>query len=210
MEKSFRRYLLTGIAILLPLTVTVWLLWVIFEFIDNIVGGIFEYIIGFRIPGLGFAFTVLFVFLVGVFATNIMGRKLIEYWENIFLRIPLVNSIYRVVQQIVDTIGHTDEQVFRQVVLVEYPRRESWVIAFLVGDAREDLFGKTHQDLVKVFVPTVPNPTSGFLIIVPRTDLTPLSITVEEGFKIVLSAGIVLPPPLQNDPPDDTSNEDNS
>ncbi len=191
MLKDTRRYLLTGIAVLLPVAVTAWLLWSIFLFIDGIVGSVIEFITGYRIPGVGFAVTVAVVFLAGVLATNLVGRKLIDLWENILLRIPLVNSIYKVIKQIVETVGRKEEQVFRQVVLVEYPRRESWVIGFLVGEAQPDIFGRAGKDLVKLFVPTVPNPTSGFLLVVPRKDIIPTTLSVEEGFKMVLSAGIV-------------------
>ncbi len=193
MRKSLRTYFLTGIAVLLPLAITVWLLWVIFVFIDGIVGSVIEFVTGFRIPGAGFVVTVVVVFLAGLLATNLVGRKLLGLWEEILLRIPLANWIYRVAKQIVETVGRKDEQVFRQVVLVEYPRREIWVIAFLVGEAQADLFGRIGENKVKLFVPTVPNPTSGFLIIVPRTDVIPLPISVEDGFKMVLSAGIVIP-----------------
>lgn len=193
MPKNLKKYLLTGIVVLLPVAVTAWLLWAVFLFIDGIVGSVIEFVTGYRIPGVGFAVTVVVVFLAGVLATNLVGRKLIDIWEDMLLRIPLANSVYRVVKQIVDTVGRKDEQVFRQVVLVEYPRRESWVIGFLIGEAQVNLFGRAGQDLVKLFVPTVPNPTSGFLVVVPRKDIIPMDVSVEDGFKMVLSAGIVVP-----------------
>lgn len=193
MLKSIRKYLLAGIAVLLPLAVTVWLLYSIFIFIDGVVGSLIKLAIGYYIPGVGFAVTLVIVFLAGLLATNLIGRKLIGLWEHVLLRTPLASPIYKTIKQIVDTVGRRDEQAFRQVVLVEYPRRESWVIGFLVGEAEADIFGEIGENHVKLFVPTVPNPTSGFLIIVSRKDIIPLPISVEDGFRVVLSAGIVIP-----------------
>ncbi len=193
MLKSIRRYLLTGIAVLLPVAVTVWLLWSIFVFIDGIVGRIIMFMIGRHLPGLGFLITVAVVLLAGMLASNLVGRKLFALWEVVMLRIPLANSIYKVAKQIVDSISRHDKQAFRDVVLVEFPRRGSWVVGFLVGGAEPALFGQTGEDMVKLFVPTVPNPTSGYLLIVPRKDTVPVPISVEDGFKLVVSAGIVVP-----------------
>ncbi|MEW6458923.1 MAG: DUF502 domain-containing protein [Bacillota bacterium] len=193
MFKNIRRYLLTGIAVLLPVAVTLYLLWGIFVFIDRIVGSIILFVIGRHLPGAGFLITLVVVFLAGLLATNLVGRKLLELWEVILLRIPLANSIYKVVKQIVDSISRQDQHVFREVVLVEYPRRESWVIGFVVGEAEPELFDQVGENPVKLFVPTVPNPTSGFLVVVPRKDTVPLPISVEDGFKMVLSAGIIVP-----------------
>lgn len=198
MLKSIRRYLLTGIFVLLPVAVTVWLLWSIFVFIDGIVGRIIMFMIGRHLPGLGFLITVVVVLLAGILASNLVGRKLFALWEVIMLRIPLANSIYKVAKQIVDSISRHDKQAFREVVLVEFPRRDSWVVGFLVGEAEPELFGQTGEGMVKLFVPTVPNPTSGYLLIVPRKDIIPVPISVESGFKLVVSAGIVVPNPADN------------
>lgn len=193
MFKTIRRYLLAGIAVLLPVAVTLYLLWSVFVFIDRIVGSIIVFAIGRHLPGVGFLITLVVVFLAGLLATNLVGRKLLELWEVILLRIPLADSIYKVVKQIVDSLSRHDRHMFRDVVLVEFPRREMWVIGFLIGEAGSEMFGQVGEDPVKLFVPTVPNPTSGFLIIVPRKDTVPLPISVEDGFKMVLSAGIITP-----------------
>ncbi|MDQ7789818.1 MAG: DUF502 domain-containing protein [Clostridia bacterium] len=196
MSKNFRRYLIAGLAVILPLAITLWVLVGVFNFIDDMVAGLVFFLTGYQIewPGIGVAATVAVVLVVGMLATNILGKKLLDFWETVFLQIPLVKPIYSVVKQIVDTISRKDEQVFRQVVVVEYPRRGAWVIAFLIGDAKEEFLEDVEgEDMVKVFVPTVPNPTSGFLVVVPRSDLTPVSISVEDGLKFVLSAGIVNP-----------------
>jgi uncharacterized membrane protein len=193
MLKSIRRYLLTGIFVLLPVTVTVWLLWSIFVFIDGIVGRIIMFMIGRHLPGLGFLITVVVVLLAGLLATNLVGRKLFELWEVILLRIPLANSIYKVTKQIVDSISRHDKQAFREVVLVEFPRRGCWAVGFLVGEAEPELFGQTGEDMVKLFAPSALNPTQGYLLIVPRKDTVPVPISVEDGFKLVVSAGLVAP-----------------
>ncbi|MBU4533243.1 MAG: DUF502 domain-containing protein [Eubacteriales bacterium] len=195
MSKNFRRYLIAGLAVILPLAITLWVLVGVFKFIDEMVASLVFFLTGYQIvwPGIGVVATVGVVLVIGMLATNILGKKLLDFWEKVLLQIPLVKPIYTVVKQIVDTVSRKDEQVFRQVVLVEYPRRGAWVIAFLIGDAKEDFFGEMKVDLVKVFVPTVPNPTSGFLVIVPRSDLAPVSISVEDGLKFVLSAGIINP-----------------
>lgn len=195
MVKLLRKYLLTGLAVILPLAVTLWILIGVFNFIDDLVVGLVFSLTGYEIvwPGIGVAATIVLVLAAGVFATNIIGKRLLDFWETIFLRIPLVKQIYTVVKQIVDTVSKQDEQVFRQVALVEYPRKDAWVLAFVIGGAKEEFLQPTGEDSVKVFVPTIPNPTSGFLIIVPRSDLILLDISVEDGLKFVLSAGIINP-----------------
>ncbi len=195
MVKLLRKYLLTGLAVILPLAVTLWILIGVFNLIDDLVVSLVFFLTGYQIvwPGIGVAATIAVVLATGVLATNILGKKLLDVWETILLQIPLVKQIYTVVKQIVDTVSRKDEQVFRQVALVEYPRKDAWVLAFLIGDAKEEFLKPTGEDSVKVFVPTIPNPTSGFLIIVPRSDLVLLDITVEDGLKFVLSAGIINP-----------------
>ncbi|MBO8127989.1 MAG: DUF502 domain-containing protein [Peptococcaceae bacterium] len=192
-----KKYFLAGITVILPLAVTVYVLYVTYKFIDVLAGNIFKFLTGYEIPGIGFAATIIIIFLIGVLATNILGRKILGWWENLFFRIPIANSIYRTVKQIVDTLSRKDGNAFRKVVMVEYPRRDCWVIAFLIGDAPSNLCTKAGKNLTKVFVPTVPNPTSGFLIMVPREDLVVLPISIEQGMKFVLSAGIVTPDELR-------------
>lgn len=189
--KRIRNYFLTGIFVLLPLAVTVYVLYLVFNLIDNLAGSIFLWLTGYKIPGIGVAVTVVVILAAGALATNFVGHKLVQLWESILLRIPLANWIYRIVKQIVDTLTRRDRKVFRQVVMIEYPRRGIWTLAFLIGPAEPDLFGPDANNMSKVFVPTVPNPTSGFLLIVPNEELVRLNIPVEQGIKIVISAGIV-------------------
>lgn len=195
LAKLLRKYLLTGLAVILPLAVTLWILVGVFNLIDDLVAGLVFFLTGYEIvwPGIGVAATIAVVLATGVLATNILGKRLLDFWETILLQIPLVKQIYKVVKQIVDTVSKKDEQVFRQVALVEYPRKGTWVMAFLIGDVKEEFLQPTGEDSVKAFVPTIPNPTSGFLIIVPRSDLVHVDISVEDGLKFVLSAGIINP-----------------
>lgn len=191
MKRTLRNYFLTGIFVLLPLAVTVYVLYLIFNLIDNLAGSIFLWLTGYKIPGIGVAVTVIVILATGALATNFIGHKLVQLWESILLRIPLANWIYRIVKQIVDTLTRRDRKVFREVVMIEYPRRGTWAVGFLIGPAEPDLFGPDANNFSKVFVPTVPNPTSGFLLLVPNQELVRLNISVEQGIKIVISAGIV-------------------
>ena len=156
-----------------------------------------EVLLGFNIPGLGVALTVLTVIITGMVFANLFGRRLVRLWEDILARIPLVRSIYSSVKQITETLFSTQGKSFRKVVLVEYPRRELWTLAFLTGETAEQLIEITERDLVSIYVPTTPNPTSGFFIMVPKEDIVELDITVEAGLKLILSTGVVVPDHLK-------------
>lgn len=188
-----KNYLLAGLAVILPLAVTIWVLVGVFRFIDGLAGKIIVYLTGHYIPGLGFVITIALIFLAGLLATNIIGRRLLELGESILLKIPLARTIYRLAKQVTEAVSRKDEQVFRQVVLVEWPRRGVHSVGFLIGEAGEDLFGAGGGDKVKVFIPTVPNPTTGFLFIAPRDEVWPMPMSVEDGLKFILSVGIVSP-----------------
>lgn len=188
-----KKYLLAGLAVILPLTITLWVLVGVFRFIDGLAGRAIVYLTGQYIWGLGFVVTFGVILLTGLFATNIIGRRLLALGEKLLFRVPLARTIYRLTKQVVQAVSRQDEQVFRQVVMVEYPRQGIYSIGFVVGNAEDALFGRKDLEKLKIFIPTVPNPTSGFLVIVPRRDVTPMPMTVEDGLKFVLSAGIVNP-----------------
>lgn len=200
MFAALRRYFLTGIVAILPITVTAWVLVKVFLAIDN---GVSPYIVrwvGFEIPGLGFLVTVFVVLLIGVFASNLIGRQVIHLFERLFIRLPLVSRIYTAVKQIGDAVLGSRKHLFDSVVVFEYPRRGSWAIGFVTS--RHDGFlathtGKTHYH---VFVPTTPNPTSGFLLFLPDEDLIHLDMSVEDGLKLVISGGAVSPPTVRGQP----------
>lgn len=197
-----RRWLVAGLLVWVPLGVTFLVVKLLIDLADQVLVLIPwnyrpENLLGFHIPGLGVALTALTVIITGMVFANLFGRRLVRLWEDMLARIPLVRSIYSSVKQITETLFSTQGKSFRKVVLVEYPRRELWTLAFVTGDTAEALIDLTGRDLVSIYVPTTPNPTSGFFIMVPREDIVELDITVEAGLKLILSTGVVVPEHLK-------------
>jgi uncharacterized membrane protein len=193
MRRNLRNYFLTGLAVILPAAVTAYILWKIFAFVDGFAGKLVAQLTPYRIPGFGIAVTIVLILLVGIFATNVIGRRLLLFWEELVYRIPLVNTLYRTAKEIVETFGEGRKQVFRQVVLVQFPRPGSWAVGFLVGETGEVIRNAAGRELVKVVVPHVPVPMSGFLIFLPRDEVIFLDIPVEEGLRLIVSTGIIEP-----------------
>lgn len=196
---TLRRWLVAGILVWAPLAVTFWVVNALISFMDKsivLLPSAYrpEALLGFEVPGMGAFFAIVIVLLTGALVANILGRSLIHAWERLLNRIPLVRSIYSAVKQVVETFVSQDSRSFREVVLVEYPRRKAWSIAFVSGEPIGEVQDRTDEHLVTVFVPTAPNPTSGFVIMVPRSELIELNMTVEEGFRMVVSLGVVVPP----------------
>lgn len=152
-----------------------------------------EAVLGFKIPGLGVVMTLAIVLGTGIIAANLFGRQLVRLWEGLLARIPLVRSIYSAVKQVLETVFSSSGQSFRKVVLVEYPRREMWTLAFVTGDAPRQVEEKTGRSLINVYVPTTPNPTSGYFLMVPREDAVEVDISVDAGLKLIISTGVVMP-----------------
>ena len=197
-----RTWLVAGLLVWVPLGVTFLVVKLLIDLADQVLLLLPEayrpeVLLGFNIPGLGVALTVLTVIITGMVFANLFGRRLVRLWEDILARIPLVRSIYSSVKQITETLFSTQGKSFRKVVLVEYPRRELWTLAFLTGETAEQLIEITERDLVSIYVPTTPNPTSGFFIMVPKEDIVELDITVEAGLKLILSTGVVVPDHLK-------------
>lgn len=193
MQRNLRNYFLTGLAVILPAAATIFVLWKIFGFVDGFAGRLLTHFTPYKIPGLGIVVTAALILFVGMLATNVIGRRLLAFWERVMLQIPLVNSIYRTAKEIVETFGENRKQVFRQVVLVQFPRPGSWAVGFLVGEANGLIRDLVGRELVKVLVPHVPVPMSGFLLFVPREEVIFLNIPVEEGLRLVVSTGIIEP-----------------
>ena len=201
---KLRGYFIAGVLVTAPITITVWLTIAIVNFIDrsvkNIIlpdgyyDGVFSWL---SIPGVGIIIAIIFLLIVGMFATNIMGRFFVRIGETILDHLPVVRSLYGATKQIFETVFANQSEAFREVVLVEYPRKDMWVIGFLTGTTKGEVQDRTDQDVVNIFVPTTPNPTSGFLLFTPRKDVIKLDMTIEEGIKLVVSAGIVTPDHLQ-------------
>jgi uncharacterized membrane protein len=193
-----KKYLITGLLIWIPLIITIWVLKVIFDALDQSLlllpeAARTESWLGTHIPGLGAVMTVLVVFLTGVFATNFFGARLVEVWHDLLHRIPVVNSIYSSVKQISDTLFSSSGQAFRKALLVQWPREGMWTIAFLTGTPGAGVARHVPADCVAVYVPTTPNPTGGYFVIVQRKDVIELEMSVDQALKYVISMGVVPP-----------------
>ncbi|HHY92469.1 MAG TPA: DUF502 domain-containing protein [Firmicutes bacterium] len=187
MPRRLRTYFFTGLIIVLPFLLTLYFLWMVFGFVDGLIGPLLELILGRRMPGVGFVLTLGLILGAGVLATNYLGRRLLSWGERLFTRLPLVRSVYQTLKQVVQALLSDQEKAFRQVVLVEYPRKGVYSLAFLTGSA------EAESGMVAAFVPTTPNPTSGFLLFVPEEEVKFLDMSVEDGLKLVVSGGVIAP-----------------
>lgn len=193
-----RRYLIAGLLVWLPLGVTILVIRLLVGFMDKTLLLIPEnyhpdQVLGFHVPGLGLVLAVTIVLLTGVIVANFFGRQLVALWESALSRIPLVRTIYISVKQIAETLLSSTGQSFRKVLLIEYPRRGIWTLAFQTGNAFAEVQTRTGVDIVNVFVPTTPNPTSGFFIMMPRDDIIELSMSVDDALKMIMSVGVIVP-----------------
>jgi uncharacterized membrane protein len=159
-------------------------------FLGDLLKSHFDY----YIPGLGIVTLFLFILLAGVLATNILGKKIVELWEYFLKRVPVVRNIYSVFKSVVDTVSLQGKENFRRVVLIEFPRKGQYSLAFVTGVTPGEIQEVTQQNVVNVYVPTTPNPTSGYLLLVPEEDIIPLSMSVEDGMKMIISGGLYSPP----------------
>lgn len=187
-----RRYILTGLAVLAPTLVTSWVLYKFFVLVDGLLG---KYItlFGRPIPGLGFITVLSITILVGAFARNIFGRTILGFWEAILIRIPFINKVYMTVKQIGESVFAETSSMFKRAVLVQWPRKGMYAVAFVTHTPGGELQEKVGCPVVTVFLPTTPNPTSGFFIVVPEKDVVDLSMSVEDAIKLIMSSGLVGP-----------------
>ena len=195
----FKRYLITGLLVLVPLAITVWVLATLIGLMDQSLlllpaSWRPEAWLGYRIPGLGTLLTVLIVLVTGIVATNFFGRRILEFWEGILARVPVVKSIYYSVKQVSDTLFSDSGQAFRKALLVQYPRAGSWTIAFQTGHPGRSVAQHLPGEHVSVYVPTTPNPTSGFFLMMPVSEVVELDMSVDEALKYIISMGVVVPP----------------
>jgi uncharacterized membrane protein len=196
-----KKYLITGLLIWIPLVITLWVLKLIVDTLDQSLLLLPDALrtenwLGMHIPGLGAILTIAIVFATGVFARNFLGARLVELWHDILHRIPVVNSIYSSVKQISDTLFSSSGQAFRKALLVQWPHEGMWTIAFLTGSPAGQVADNVPADCLSVYVPTTPNPTGGYFVIVQRKDVVELDMTVDQALKYVISMGVV--PPLVN------------
>ncbi|MHB1372320.1 MAG: DUF502 domain-containing protein [Thauera sp.] len=194
-----KKYFITGLLIWIPLAITFMVLAWIVSTLDAILLWLpnehqpSRYI-GFDIPGVGVVASLLIIFFTGLIAANVLGQKLVKLWEALLARIPVVKSIYYSVKQVSDTLFSSSGQAFRKALLVQYPREGAWTIAFLTGQPGGDAARHLSGDYVSVYVPTTPNPTSGFFLMMPRKDVIELDMSVDEALKYIISMGVVAPP----------------
>ena len=195
-----RNYFLTGILVSAPLVITFYAAYVVVSFIDNTVTGLLpdtynpNTYLPFSVPGVGLIVLFTTLVVIGFLTANFLGRLLIKWGEMLLERMPVIRNVYGAIKQIFETILKSQSTAFRDVVLVEYPRKGLWCIGFVSGTTKGEVQNLTADEMVNVFLPTTPNPTSGFLLFVPRKDMTKLHMTVEEGIKMVVSGGIITPP----------------
>ena len=197
-----KKYFITGLLIWVPLAITAWVLALIVKTMDQTLlllpAAIRpENLLGIYIPGIGVIATLLVVFLTGLVTANIIGQRLLRFWEGVLSRIPVVKSVYYSVKQVSDTLFSSSGEAFRKALLVEYPREGVWTIAFQTGQPGGDVVNHLVGDYVSVYVPTTPNPTSGFFLMLPRKDIVELDMSVDEALKYIISMGVV-PPPMRN------------
>jgi len=195
---NLRRYLIAGLLVWLPIVVTVLILKFLVDVVDRtllLLPAMVqpETLIGFRIPGLGFLLSGVVLLVTGMVVTNLLGSSMVTLWERLLARIPIVRAIYSASKQLTETLFSGSGKSFRKVVMVRYPHAGTWTLAFLTGDGMAEANRKTGRDLVNIFVPTTPNPTSGFFLMVPREDMIELDMPVDVGIKLILSAGAVSP-----------------
>ena len=200
-----KKYLLTGLLVWIPLAITIWVLHLIVSSMDQVLTLLPpafqpEAVFGRQIPGLGLVLTVVVVFLTGVFASNIIGQRLLRIWDGILRRIPFVNSIYNGVKQVSDTLLRPGGQAFRKVVLVQWPQEGSWTIAFLTGQPGGDVANHLKGEYVSLYVPTTPNPTGGYFVMVRREDVVELDMSVDDALKYIISMGVASPPAVRRKP----------
>jgi uncharacterized membrane protein len=194
-----RRYFIAGLLIWVPIWVTLLVIGFVANLLDKtltLLPNAYQpqHLLGFSIPGLGVVFTLLLVLITGILVTNFLGSRLIVIWEAVLAKIPFVSPIYSGVKQVLTTIFSSDGKSFKKVIMVEYPRRGIWTLAFQTGTGFQQAEEKLGEPLISIFVPTTPNPTGGFWLLVPKKDTIEMDISVDSALKMIISLGMVLPP----------------
>lgn len=194
-----RNWFFAGILVTAPLGITIWVTWSLIDFVDLRVRPLIpaawnpDNYLPFSLPGLGVLLVLSCLILIGMFTAGLLGRWFVQVGERLLARVPVVRSIYSAAKQVMETLFADRSRAFRQVVLVEYPQRGVWAIAFVTGETSGEVQSRLEEDTISLFLPAVPNPTTGFLLFVPRKDVQPLDLTVEQGLKLVISGGVVTP-----------------
>lgn len=198
---ALRKWLFTGLLVLVPGVITVWVLHWIISTLDQTLQLLPaqwqpDYLLGMHIPGFGVLLTVMVLLLIGAIASNFVGRKLVSWGDAIISRIPVVRSIYSSVKQVSDTVFSDSGNAFRTAVLVQWPREGVWTVAFITGSPSGEVAAYLRDEYVSVFVPTTPNPTGGYFVMMRKSDCVELEMSVDTALKYIVSMGVVAPPPL--------------
>lgn len=201
---KLRGYLFAGLLVWLPLMASFWVVRLLVQWMDNsllLIPPAYrpEVLLGFSIPGIGVLLTLIIVLMTGMVAANLFGRELVKIWERMVLKIPLVRSVYSSVKQLLETMFADTGESFRKVVVVEFPRPGMWALGFLTGSDRGEAQKSTGRAVVNVYIPTTPNPTGGYFVMVPKEDVKELEMSVDDGLKMLLSMGAVVPDVLNKD-----------
>lgn len=193
-----KKYFVTGLLVWVPLGITLWVLHFLVSTMDQTLRLLPEEFqterwLGIYVPGMGVVMTVVVVLVTGIVVTNFLGQRVLLFWEGVLSRIPVVKSIYNSVKQVSDTLFTSGGHAFRKALLIQYPREGSWTIAFLTGKPGGDIINHLHGEYWSVYVPTTPNPTSGFFLIIPKADVIELDMSVDAALKYIISMGVVAP-----------------
>ena len=194
-----KRYFFTGLLISAPIGATIYITIFIVEFLAGLVpqrfnpNGLLPEIIGYEIPGLELIIAFISFILIGLIFSTLFGKAILGYFDNLITRIPFAGNVYKAIKQITETFSNADA-AYQKVVLIEYPRKDIYAIGFMTGETKGEIKDRKKIDMVNVFVPTTPNPTSGFLLFIPKEDAVELDMSVEDAIKLVVSAGMVVPP----------------
>jgi len=189
MIKHIRRKVTAGLITLTPIMATMWILLFLFNFFDNLASPLIDRILPLDIPGVGIILTLLILYVLGVIVTNFLGKNLISFGESIINRIPLAKTIYGTTKQIVESLGTSSKKAFQKTVLIPYPHPESWTLAFVTGESKD----KNGIEYYHLFVTTTPNPTTGYFLMMKKSKTIDAKISVEEGFKVIISGGVIAP-----------------
>lgn len=187
--KTVRSKIITGLITLAPAAATIWVLQFLFNFFDGMAAPLVDRVLGKHIPGLGLIVSFIAIFFLGIMVTNFLGKKLIQWGESMLQRVPIAKSVYGTIKQITQTLGGTGNRAFKRTVLIEYPRKGMWSLAFVTGNSVDH----NGTKYIHIFLPTTPNPTSGYMLILPETDSIDAQMTVEEGMKTIISGGMIAP-----------------
>jgi uncharacterized membrane protein len=196
---GLRRYLVAGVLVWLPILATLWIVTFIVSLMDSILlwlpdGYRPENLVGFRVPGLGIVVALVVVFVTGLLVTNLIGRRLVQYWDGIIRRIPLVRSVHGGVKSFAESV-FSQSNSFRKVVMIQYPRAGVWTIGFITAENVAEVADKTGVPHACVYIPTTPNPTSGFILMVPAAEVVELEMSVDAAMRMIITCGVVMPPP---------------